>query len=125
MLSVVYNGVDITHTVNGTLADWTSTKRLSFRKAARAWKASTEPQPLTEQAMSEVVQSPKQPLPHHALEVPGAYLVIAGSSVIDSSLALGSFRARAVRPLSLRILGGKHAMNNKSFSRQLIKPGSS
>ncbi|CAE7831795.1 unnamed protein product [Symbiodinium necroappetens] len=49
VLSVVYNGVDITHTVNGTLADWTSTKRLSFRK------------------------------------VPGAYLVIAGSSVIDSS----------------------------------------
>ena len=75
--------------------------------------------------MSEDVQSPKQPLPHRALEVPGAYLVIAGSSVIDSSLALGSFRAREVRPLSLRILGGKHATNppQRNFCLQLLKPG--
>ncbi|CAE7372638.1 unnamed protein product, partial [Symbiodinium pilosum] len=49
VVSVFYNGVDISSAVNGTFNDWTSTKRLSFRK------------------------------------VPGAYLVLSGSSLVDSS----------------------------------------
>ena len=99
MLSIVYNGVDITHTVNGTLADWTSTKRLSFRKAAANGSGiSTGKPPRSSLRESELCalcerkrcmpRSASLRFAHRSLEVPGAYLVIAGSSVIDSSLTL-------------------------------------